>query len=1493
MSGNNVSLNAGGNITSTASTIAADNNAALKADGNIALLAANDSHYRYSREETNKSFGRKKVEITESLKETVVGADISAGNNITIQAGDGLTTSLDESAVSVVGSALDAQGDVTLVADGDVTIQAQEYLEFSRHETIKKGFGGLSSKQSVDATSKQTLDASELLSAQNIVVKSGEDLQVLASDIVADGNVNLEALDDVLVAAGEMVIQSEQWTKASSFFSGGDLYSQSFDLQGEEHTTAAQSQVQSGGNLTVNAGSIKIVGSQLGAGESAALNADTGNVDILAAKESHTTYEEHEKLSIGLGDVATSLVDVSQFTDSLASGQAKIKVAEASYDKADTRTDETTYQGASVMANSDITVDAASDINVEGSTLIADASTTQNGDLTLKAGDSVRIFDVTNSRHTLSEETHGKAEVNVVVQHQAVEVAKAAQALGVSSKALKQAKNDYRQYIKQLNTLNTTLSKLEQELSDNQPGVTQADIIELKGLIADVKGDEEWYISGIALAAVDVTSKTTALAQQTAAAAQSTATYGFNAGIQLDIEGSKTQTESRQTTSQASQLAGNNIAIQAGIEKGNDATIKGSHLAATDSLSISANVVNIQASQETRQSSDNNQTVSGTIQATAYGATSGISVSLNGGESESQSSSTTHINSTLTADNIAITSTGDTTVRGANVDAQSKLALNVGGDLTVESVQDRHSSNNKSRGVSAGISFDGGDVASNGVVDVASSEGNVTGVNGGLNASSGRTYQTDTVLTSLTAGETATIKVEGHTQTNGALIATVDEEGDDTGNLTLETETLGFSDLKNTTYAQNSAMGISTGVGIGKETGVDGKPTDNTEVDSTHNSSTLQYQNSSDYSVTKTLATVGKGNVTVGGDRESDSLTALNRDVGNTEKDLFTTRRNQGNVNVAVDHRLLTEKGRKQISLDLKRTSLLGETLADVISEDSVNLENTLEHIDVVQKELDVELLLAGSNGGEALTTLNNLDTAEAIDKQSALSAYAAAYAETFGISIESATVIAYSKFVKGVHISGSEGATIALNDEALNNARDYMETLGHEVTHALIDQGAIKPRDSYTAEEQYASLIGEYAGDNYSFVLEHGGLGEIREGNVNANLGNTGELVSKNTVLAIDQLSKANPSDVKFSLDRNEVTQLLEARKGCSASGAGSVSCAKVSELLLLDVTRDEARRKACSNPSSAACKTAVLEAEIAYNSLIDGAGPFEDVAYGQELSSIQSELDDPSGESREQSLARIQGAFGLAADFTPGVGDVKGFSEAQSGVGYLLATVGLVPVVGDLVKKAADALDKGDIEVARSLLEQAKLAWNDSPKLLEYKLELSGNQLTGGTDKSVGDLATGPPDLNTPYGTSIEEEIEGIQNLGDINAGKVNNDRVRKVNNRSPINSEKYAGITIPLEDLPSDIAAKYPKSVHFSGAGFPDFTPYARKKVKIELTGKRSIDFRLANELAGYPRTPDDFTWHHHQESGLMLLIPSDLHDAVKHTGGVATSGIKPYK
>ncbi|WWH75456.1 HNH endonuclease [Erwinia billingiae] len=115
-----------------------------------------------------------------------------------------------------------------------------------------------------------------------------------------------------------------------------------------------------------------------------------------------------------------------------------------------------------------------------------------------------------------------------------------------------------------------------------------------------------------------------------------------------------------------------------------------------------------------------------------------------------------------------------------------------------------------------------------------------------------------------------------------------------------------------------------------------------------------------------------------------------------------------------------------------------------------------------------------------------------------------------------------------------------------------------------------------------------------------------------------------------------------------------------------------------------------------------------------------------------------------------------------------------------------------------------------------------------------------------------------------------------------------VKSVNGRMPINS-KYSGMIYPHESLPDGIRNKYPHSVPFNHAGFPDFTRYSISNVRIELGKTRGIDFARADKAAGYGRAnprPNDYTWHHHQDSGYMQLIPTDIHAAVKNTGGIAT-------
>ena len=53
----------------------------------------------------------------------------------------------------------------------------------------------------------------------------------------------------------------------------------------------------------------------------------------------------------------------------------------------------------------------------------------------------------------------------------------------------------------------------------------------------------------------------------------------------------------------------------------------------------------------------------------------------------------------------------------------------------------------------------------------------------------------------------------------------------------------------------------------------------------------------------------------------------------------------------------------------------------------------------------------------------------------------------------------------------------------------------------------------------------------------------------------------------------------------------------------------------------------------------------------------------------------------------------------------------------------------------------------------------------------------------------------------------------------------------------------------------------------------------------TADRDIDTAAANDYWGYPKTPRGFTWHHVEDGRTLQLVPFDIHDAVRHTGGVA--------
>src|SRR5690606_21593700 len=155
----------------------------------------------------------------------------------------------------------------------------------------------------------------------------------------------------------------------------------------------------------------------------------------------------------------------------------------------------------------------------------------------------------------------------------------------------------------------------------------------------------------------------------------------------------------------------------------------------------------------------------------------------------------------------------------------------------------------------------------------------------------------------------------------------------DTGNLSLNTGSLSFTDLNNRSYSSNQSLGVSGSVGVSDKANPADPNQSNTDV--ALNSSNYSYQNESIQSRTKTYARVGQGNITVGG--EDASPEGLNRDVDNINKEIYAVDRQQGNIDLTVDHRLLSEEGRKQIAEDAKRTEILGSAIVD-IAENSVSL---------------------------------------------------------------------------------------------------------------------------------------------------------------------------------------------------------------------------------------------------------------------------------------------------------------------------------------------------------------------------------------------------------------------------------------------------------------------------------------------------------------------------------------------------------------------------
>ena len=226
------------------------------------------------------------------------------------------------------------------------------------------------------------------------------------------------------------------------------------------------------------------------------------------------------------------------------------------------------------------------------------------------------------------------------------------------------------------------------------------------------------------------------------------------------------------------------------------------------------------------------------------------------------------------------------------------------------------------------------------------------------------------------------------------------------------------------------------------------------------------------------------------------------------------------------------------------------------------------------------------------------------------------------------------------------------------------------------------------------------------------------------------------------------------------------------------------------------------------------------------------------------------------------------IGIDMTPIVGDIKGFYESETVTDYLLSTLALIP--------GADAIKVPlkQIKELNTAVKSAKAVGN--VKEAERLQNILANQVVPNTVESI---------------YSSRE----VRNLLENKYGKAN--IVSKTVPPMSMPNVKLAGKRHPETKVPFDVK------------GFPIFDDIAKYDTRLDINQFRASSYneqmrmatrdlykhlgedgikkqfnaeQVAAIKAGKEKIPN-YTWHHHQDTGRMQLVPSKLHAETGHIGG----------
>ncbi|MDK9362271.1 hemagglutinin repeat-containing protein [Lelliottia wanjuensis] len=274
-SGGDITLVAGQDINSHAAGIAAEGDVGMQAGRDVNLLAAETT-------DGDSYHSKKKTVINESVRQD--STEIASGGNTVVIAG----RDVNSEATSVL-----ATKDVGIAAGRDINLSTATESDYAYQESLKTSSGFLSKTTTHKVHEESsTTEKGTLLSGDNVTLQAGNDLTIRGSAVAADGDIALNAGNNVTVEAAENTASyyDKKSTKKSGVFGGGGLgitigsQSSKSERKGAEVTESDSRSVigTTGGNVVINAGKqVTLSATDVVAGREAGdTDRKTGHIDI-------------------------------------------------------------------------------------------------------------------------------------------------------------------------------------------------------------------------------------------------------------------------------------------------------------------------------------------------------------------------------------------------------------------------------------------------------------------------------------------------------------------------------------------------------------------------------------------------------------------------------------------------------------------------------------------------------------------------------------------------------------------------------------------------------------------------------------------------------------------------------------------------------------------------------------------------------------------------------------------------------------------------------------------------------------------------------------------------------------------------------------------------------------------------------------------------------------------------------------------------------------